>query len=662
MKYWCLLFICSWFGHCVAAQDWPYYRGDQGGSGFSSLQQINSDNVSGLQMAWQYRSGETVQFAEHLPRSALETTPILLPEAAGGHLVFCTAFNQVIALNPQTGVEQWRFNPQITLAGERPFKCRGVAWWSDSGAPETHCAHRILTATHDRRLIALNASDGSLCKDFGEGGTVKLYSEEEGFVPGDIGSASPPVIINNTIVVGSAVVDFVRAHTPRGTVKAFDVRSGAPRWQFEPIPLDSKAANADQWPEDAVAVSGGANAWAPLSVDESRDLVFIPTGTPSPDYYGALRPGDNRYANSLVVLRGSTGEIVWHFQFVHHDVWDYDTPSQPLLIDLRRDGKSIPAVVQLTKQGFVFVFHRDTGEPLFPIAEIPVSQRSVKGEQLSPTQPTSAALPTLMAQQLRPEDAWGLTPLDTGFCKRKIAALHNDGLFTALQEQPTLMMPGSLGGANWGGGVFWPERQQLVVNVNTTPFMGYLKPTRREERGEHLPPAGRTMRISMAGTPYTVVVESLLSPLGIPCSAPPWGKLVAIDLATGEMKWQSTLGSVHEMAPVPLPFDIDWGTPNLGGALITAGKLVFIGATMDRRFRVFSADTGKVLWQYSLPVDAVASPMTYQRGGRQYVVIAAGGHHMYQRKMGDYLIAFTLPAAAQSPVLSKSESVDSLVD
>tara|TARA_R110001592_G_scaffold6045_22_gene32906 strand:- start:17305 stop:19269 length:1965 start_codon:yes stop_codon:yes gene_type:complete len=643
MRYWRqLLIVCAGIAQGAAAQDWPYYRGDQGGSGFSALQQINSDNVSDLQVAWQYRSGETQEFAEQLPRSAMETTPILLPEAAGGYLVFCTAFNQVIALNPETGVEQWRFNPRISLAGERPFKCRGVAWWSDQKNPLDQCAHRILTATHDRRLIALNAKDGSLCKDFGDGGTVKLYSSDEGFVPGDIGSVSPPVIVNDTIVVGSAVVDFVRAHTPRGTVKAFDVRSGAPRWQFEPIPVDAEAANADQWPEDAVAVSGGANAWAPLSVDEARDLVFIPTGAPSPDYYGALRPGDNRYANSLVVLRGSTGEMAWHFQFVHHDVWDYDTPAQPMLIDLRRDGKMIPAVVQLTKQGFVFVFHRETGKPLFPIVETAVSQRSVAGEQLSATQPSSPALPRLMAQQLHAEDAWGLTPLDRGACQKKIAGLHNDGLFTALQEQPTLMMPGSLGGANWGGGVFWPERQQLVVNVNTTPFMGYLKPTVREEKGEHIPPAGRTMRISMAGTPYTVVVESLLSPLGIPCSAPPWGKLLAIDLASGEMKWQSPLGSVHQMAPVPLPFDINWGTPNLGGALMTAGKLVFIGATMDRRFRAFSADSGKVLWQHDLPADAVASPMTYRRGGRQYVVIAAGGHHMYQREMGDSLIAFAL--------------------
>lgn len=628
----------------AAAQDWNYYRGDQGGSGFSPHQQITSDNVSTLQVAWQYRSGETQQFAEELPRSALETTPILLPEAAGGHLVFCTAFNQVIALDPETGAERWRYDPEISLAGDRPFKCRGVSWWADpDGLAGQQCRQRIFTATHDRRLIALDARNGKLCEGFGNKGTVKLYSDAEGFVPGDIGSVSPPVVVNGTIVVGSAVVDFVRAHTPRGTVKAFDARSGAARWQFEPIPLDAKAPNAKQWPVDAVAASGGANAWAPLSVDEVRDLVFIPTGAPSPDYYGALRPGDNRYANSLVVLRGSTGEVVWSFQFVHHDVWDYDTPAQPMLVELQRDGKAIPAVVQLTKQGFVFVFHRETGEPLFPIIEKAVPQSAVAGEQLSPTQPTSPELPLLLSHDLNAENAWGLTAWDRGACAKKITSLNNQGLFTALAETPTLMLPGSLGGANWGGGVFWPARQQLVVNVNTAPFVGHLKPTSRTEAGEHLPPAGKTMRITMAGTPYTVVVESLLSPLGIPCSEPPWGKLMAIDLAKGEVLWQTPLGSVHEMAPFPLPFDINWGTPNLGGALMTAGNLVFIGATMDRRFRAFSADSGEMLWQHTLPVDAPASPMTYQRGGRQFVVIAAGGHHMYQRKMGDYIVAFALP-------------------
>jgi quinoprotein glucose dehydrogenase len=628
----------------TAAQDWNYYRGDQGGSGFSTHKQINSDNVGDLEVAWQYRSGEAQQFAKEIPRSALETTPILLPEAAGGHLVFCTAFNQVIALDPETGAERWRFDPKISLAGDRPFKCRGVSWWAaPNHLSESRCDQRIFTATHDRRLIALDAHNGELCEQFGDGGIVKLYTDSEGFVPGDIGSVSPPVVVNGVIVIGSAVVDFVRAHTPRGTVKAYDALSGELRWQFEPIPVDGKAANASQWPANAVAASGGANAWAPLSVDEARDLVFIPTGAPSPDYYGALRPGDNRYANSLVVLRGSTGEVVWSFQFVHHDVWDYDTPAQPILIDLHRDGKTVPAVVQLTKQGFVFVFGRERGEPLFPVIEKAVPQLAVAGEQLSPTQPSSPELPLLLNHELNADNAWGLTPWDRGACAKKIAGLNNQGLFTALAETPTLMLPGSLGGANWGGGVFWPERQQLVVNVNTAPFVGHLKSTSRTETAEHLPPAGKTMRITMAGTPYTVVVESLLSPLGIPCSEPPWGKLMAIDLAKGEVLWQTPLGSVHEMAPLPLPFDINWGTPNLGGALMTAGNLVFIGATMDRRFRAFAADSGEMLWQHTLPVDAPASPMTYQRGGRQYIVIAAGGHHMYQRKMGDYIVAFALP-------------------
>jgi len=290
----------------------------------------------------------------------------------------------------------------------------------------------------------------------------------------------------------------------------------------------------------------------------------------------------------------------------------------------------------------VFVLDRDTGEPLIPVEERPVSQNAVAGEWTSPTQPFPLWPAPLVNTDISGADAFGFTPWDRGACAKRIDGLNHQGLFTPITEQKTLMLPGSLGGANWGGAVFWQDEQLLVVNVNTAPFEGRLIPQGVGAAGDHVVGHGREMRVTMQDTPYVMSVDSLLSPLGVPCTPPPWGKLVAIDMTNGELRWQSALGSVHEMGPVPLPFEVNWGTPNLGGAMMTAGGLVFIGATMDRRLRAFDTKTGEVLWRATLPVDATASPMTYEIEGRQYVVIAAGGHHMFQRGSGDYLIAYAL--------------------
>jgi quinoprotein glucose dehydrogenase len=390
-------------------------------------------------------------------------------------------------------------------------------------------------------------------------------------------------------------------------------------------------------------LTGGTNAWAPMSADPERDMVFVPTGAPSPDYYGAMRPGNNLNANSVLALRLSTGQLVWRYQFTHHDLWDYDIPAQPLLTDLTADGETVPVLIQVTKQGFVFVLNRETGEPVFPVEEVPVSQSAVAGEWVSPTQPMPLSPKPIMKTSLKPEDAWGITFWDKGVCREKLEDLFSEGLFTPLQEDRwTALMPGSLGGANWGGAVFWPERKLLFVNANTAPFRARLVKTTDQAATGHTPQQGETMRVAMGGTPYTIENETLTSPLGPPCTAPPWGKLVAIDLNRGEHVWESPLGSIHQMGPFPLPFQINWGTPNLGGALVTAGGLVFIGATMDQLFRAYDANTGEVLWDHKLPADAVASPMTYAVNGKQYVVIAAGGHHMFGRDMADSILAFAL--------------------
>jgi len=618
------------FGAQASADGWQYYGGDQGGSHYSHAAQISRDNVADLEVAWVHRSGDQQRLPELMNNTSAQSTPLLLPAAAGESLVYCTPFNRVIALDPANGALRWQHDPQIKLQGERPFRCRGVAYYEETRIPEgTACRHRLYSNTHDRRLLALDALDGQPCRGFGQDGQLRLHGSTQ---PADmISTSSAPAVAAGIVITGSTVVDFHYASAPRGTVQAFDSLTGELRWRFDPL---------QGHPE-----SGGANVWAPMSVDEELGLVYLPTSTPSPDYYGVNRPGDNTYANSVVALELATGGVRWHFQHVRHDLWDYDTPAQPILFDWNKNGDTIPALAQPTKQGFIFVLDRRNGESLWEITEQPVPPSQIPGEMAARTQPKPIAPPPLLDSFLMPSQAWGLTPWDRADCARQLNELDNLGLFTPLSEKLTLMLPGSLGGANWGGGAMLGDSGVLVLNVNTAPFTGRLIPATRspDERGHRDHPThGQRMRVPMQGTPYDVEVGTLVSPLGIPCSPPPWGKLVAVDLVKGVILWEKALGSVHELGPVTAPFHINWGTPNLGGGIATAGGLFFIGATMDRQFRAFDVETGETLWQHTLAVDATATPMTYLYKGHQYVLINAGGHAMFGREHGDYLYAFAL--------------------
>ena len=632
----------------ASAQGWPAYGGDVGGSRYSALDQVHRGNVAELELAWTYRTGAVKAHPELRPFIDFQATPILLPETAGGHLVVCDPFTRVMALDPATGEERWRFDPDIDkrpLAGR--FKCKGVALWqSPEAEPGQACTSRLYIATADKRLLAIDAATGAACADFGEAGSVDVDALIRATVPAEGVDATqllaPPAVVGDVVAVSSTSNKFESANSVNGAIRGFDARTGKLRWSFDPLVRDA-ATGFDPTPPEV----GGGNNWTPMSVDNERDLLFIPTASPAPNYWGVHRPGDNRYANSIIALRGATGEVVWHFQTLHHDVWDRDVGSPPIVVDIRRNGEDIPAVIQLVKTGMVFIFNRETGEPLFPIEERPVpTDTDVPGEILSPTQPFPVKPPVLVRNEISPDDAWGFTVFDRMACRKKIESLRHGGHYEPMMlSTGTLMFPQPGGGSNWGGGAFDPQRNLLITPVSQIPYYVKLLPREDVDPAQASKPgAGAPMQGPgyIGGTPYAVEQGPLFSPSFSPCTAPPWNLLVAVDMAVGEIKWKVPFGVLDKLMPVPIPLKL--GTPSAGGPIVTAGGLIFIGATSDSRIRAYDIDTGEELWQVQAPTSAQATPMTYSVNGRQFVVFAAGGHSWYYAQgIDDYLLAYALP-------------------
>ena len=620
---------------------WDAWGGDAQGRRYAPVDQITPDNVSRLEVAWEYSTGElTRRSASMLSNSTAETTPILV----SGSLVSCTPFGRVIALDPVTGAERWVFDPGIDPDFQLPnqYICRGVAQWRRAGGDaDDLCATRVIYTTVDMRLFALDARRGLPCPGFGEGGVVRLQSAAPPQHLGEVKPASPPTVVNDTIAVGSMILDNVRANAPRGVVYGYDALSGEQRWAFDPIPQDAGPTEAD-WLGDSRGRAGAANMWSVMSADPQRDLLFVPTSSAAPDYYGGERPGDNRYANSLVALDASSGALVWSYQFVHHDVWDYDTPAQPTLVDITRDGATVPAVVQVTKQALLFVFDRRDGTPLFPIAETPVPQGAVAGERLSPTQPIPTLPEPLFNTSLQITELFGFTFWDRRKCRKRFRRARYDGLYTPPSLQGSIHYPGAAGGANWGGAAVDPTAQTLFINSTRVASLITLIP-RRATAGDSVALSAAADLSPMKGTPFEVRREFFLSPWGAPCTPPPWGGLTAYDLASGKQRWDVPLGTINHKLPIPLPFDVSLGTPNIGGPVATAGGVLFIAATMDQYLRAFDMRSGDELWRHALPAGSQATPMTYIADGRQYVVMATGGHLWLQTDPGDTIIAFALP-------------------
>lgn len=620
------------------ASDWPTADGFSG-THYSPLQDITPETVEYLEVVWTYRTGDVHAHEDGMAGTAFEATPIMVD----GVLYVATPYSRAVALDAETGQELWAFDPGLDRTDESHtmVTSRGLSYWAD---PERdsgqECAARIVHAAFDARLFTLDAKTGRPCSDFAGGagidlgtGIARLEGRRRQFK-----HTAPPAVINDVVVVGSSIWDGHFADSPSGAVRAFDVRTGELRWTWEPlVGVEGTLPNGDR------IDAGAANTWATITPDPEHDLVFVPTGSPSPDHFGGLRPGDNLYGNSLVALRASTGEVVWHFQMVHHDLWDYDLPSPPALITLERDGEPVPAVVQSTKMGYLFVFHRLTGEPLFPVVERPVPQSDVPEEVVASTQPVPILPRPLTPQKLDPEDAWGVTPWDRAACRAKIESHRSDGVYTPPSLRGTIAYPGFIGGMEWGGVAFDPGSGLLVTNTNRLAMVATLIP---RDVADLTPAPAEGSKFSITRqehTPYAVRHEPLLSPLGLPCTPPPWGMLHAVDLRSGELVWQVPLGTITDLAK-GIWAPKRWGSPNLGGPLVTGG-LVFIGAGMDRRLRAFNLTTGETAWTAKLPASLQSTPMSYRTGNghRQFIVIAAGGHDGMRSSLGDFVIAYALP-------------------
>ena len=585
----------------LAGAEWRHYAGDSGSSRHSPIKEINKSNVARLKVAWTYRSGDKGDRG----RTAIETTPIVVD----GVLYGISPMLKIFALDAATGREIWRFDPYEGSELQARGVSRGVTYWQ-SGDDK-----RILFVS-DTRLMSLNARTGKLITDFGEAGAVNLRKDLDRDPPGAFsGVTTPGVIYKDLIILGSAVGEGPRPSAP-GHIRAYDVRTGKRAWIFHTIPHPGEFGN-DTWEGDSWKTAGGANDWGGLSLDEKRGLVFVALGSPAFDFYGGQRLGQNLFGNSVVALEAATGKRVWHFQIVHHDVWDYDLPCAPMLV--RAKGRD--AVAQVTKHGLLFVFDRETGKPVFPIEERPVPPSDIPGEKVSPTQPFPVKPPPFAPQKFEPTD---ISPEARAHVMKQMADLRTGGMFMPPSKQGTVIVPGTLGGALWGGASFDPQRRLLFVNSN-----GWANMIRLVD--------------SKPGSPYpydNFGYIRIRDGEGYPGTKPPWGVLTAIDLDKGEFAWQIPIGEHKELTARGVP---KTGTMMLGGSMSTAGGLVFIGATKDEMFRAIDSDTGKVLWETKLEAGGYATPASYEVKGKQYVVIAAGGGTRQETPSNDAYVAFALP-------------------
>ena len=623
--------------YAAAPGDWPAYAGTWAGLKWSPLSQITPANANQLKAAWHIHTGDVKE-----PSDPGEFTYEMTPIKVGDLLYLCTPHDIVIAVDPVSGQTRWRFDPKVHVKGTQHMSCRGVSYWDSAAAPGAppmaprapDCSTRIFVATNDARLIALDALSGRPCGDFGANGTVNLTPQYPGYTEGWYQFTSAPLIARGLVVLAGSIYDNMSVKMPSGVVRAFDAKTGKLVWNFDPGNPDSTAPLA----QGQHYSLSSPNSWSTSAADDKLGMIYIPFGMGAVDQYGAKRPPTTeKFASSIVALDSATGALKWVFQTVHHDLWDMDVPAQPALVDLPIGGQMVPALVQSTKTGNIFVLDRRTGKPVIPVEERKVPGNAAPGDWVAPTQPFSHAS-FMPLDPVRERDMWGATMLDQLTCRIAFRKMRYEGPFTPPSLQGTLVYPGNFGVMDWGGMAIDPVRGIAFANPSYMAFVDKLTPN-KPKWPEHATNRGLNPN---AGAPFAVYLNPFLSKLGLPCQAPQWGYVAGMDLATGKVVWKHKNGTIVDQSPVPLPFKL--GVPSLGGPMTTAGGVAFMSSTLDDFVRAYDVTTGRQLWEDRLPAGGQATPMSYQgRDGRQYVVVVAGGHGTLGTKAGDDVIAYALP-------------------